>query len=301
MNNAEVGARLRVLGVAASISMCACGSGAPGVETDEEYAERIATHREERVNRLRSSWLTVAGLYWLAEGDNAFGSAPGNAIVFPLDASPDVAGSFNYRDGEVLLRPSPGAGLTVDGEPAREMRVTAGPEREQIGLGRLTFFVIERTGKHAIRLRDPEFHALTNFRGIDFYPADRSFSVEGTLVPYDEPRTLMIETVIGMDAEMVSKGKVEFVLAGRTHALEALESSERELFLIFKDETTGTETYDAGRYLYAPVEGGRVSIDFNTAFNPPCSFTPYATCPLPPPGNTIDATIAAGEQAYHSE
>jgi uncharacterized protein (DUF1684 family) len=291
---------LRLLVLVLLLSATACENDTPRVETVEEYAQRIAALREARVERLRTSWLTVAGLYWLAAGDNPFGRAETNAIVFPADVGPEVAGSFNYRDGEVLLQPAPGAGLTVDGAPAREMLVSADPEPEQIGLGRLTFFVIERGGKHAIRLRDPEFRALKNFHGIDYYPADPAYAIEGRWIPHDEPTTRSVETVIGIDAEMVSTGRVEFDLGGRTHSLDAFDGSGEELFLIFKDATTGRETYDGGRYLYAKVEGGRVVLDFNLAYNPPCAFTPYATCPLPPPGNALDVGIAAGERSYHS-
>ncbi len=281
-------------------SLAACQGEPPPSALTEEYAERIAAHREEREERLRSSWLTLAGLHWLEEGDNRFGSAPGNAIVFPQETSPALAGNFVYADGEVFLEPVPGAGLTVDGRPAGDTRLQLEPDAQQLGLGRLVFFVIERAGKHAIRVRDPEFHAVRDFRGIDFYPVDPAYVIEGTLVPNDAPKKLMVETVTGRDAEMVSRGTVEFEFAGAIHTLEALAGSV-DLFLIFKDETSGRDTYGAGRYLYAPVDGDRVSLDFNKAYNPPCAFTPYATCPLPPLGNTIHARIEAGERAYHFE
>jgi hypothetical protein len=173
------------------------------------------------------------------------------------------------------------------------------PDAQQLGLGRLKFYVIERSGKHAIRVHDPEFHVARDFDGIDFYPVDPAYVIEGTLSPPGELKKLRVETVIGRDTEMVSRGTVEFEFAGATHRLVALGSSE-ELFLMFKDETTGGETYAAGRYLYAPVVGDTVSLDFNLAYNPPCAFTPYATCPLPPSGNTIAARIEAGERRHLS-
>lgn len=288
-----------VLAAVVLASLAACQGEPPPRALPEGYAEQIAVHREGREERLRSSWLTLAGLHWLDKGDNRFGSALDNAIVLPQDTSPALAGNFVYMDGEVFLEPAPGAGLTVDGAPAGDTRLQLEPNVQQLGLGRLVFFVIVRSGRHAIRVRDPEFHAVRDFRGIDYYPVDPAYVIEGTLVPYDEPKKLMVETVIGRDVEMVSKGTVEFEFAGATHRLEALGGSA-DLFLIFKDETSGRETYGAGRYLYAPVEGVRVSLDFNKAYNPPCAFTPHATCPLPPLGNTIRARIEAGERAYHS-
>lgn len=285
--------------VLASLAACQ-GEPAPSAPTTDEYAERIAAHREGREERIRSMWLTLSGLHWLEEGDNRFGSAPDNAIVFPQDTSPALAGNFVYADGEVFLEPAPGSGLTVNDEPAGDTRLQLEPDTQQLGLGRLVLFVIARSGKHAIRVRDPECHAARDFRGIDFYPVDPAYVIEGTLVPNNEPKTLTVETVIGRDTEMPSQGTVEFEFAGTTHTLEALGDSG-DLFLMFKDETTGRETYAAGRYLYAPVVGDRVSLDFNMAYNPPCAFTPYATCPLPPFGNTIDARIEAGERSHHLE
>jgi len=286
---------------AAVLASLAVGQGGPPVPTlTDGYAERIALHREGREERLRSSWLTLAGLHWLEEGDNRFGSAPGNAIVFPQETSPAFAGNFVYADGAVFLDPAPGAGLTVDGRPVGDTRLQLEPDAQQLGLGRLEFFVITRSGKHAIRVRDPEFHAVQDFRGIDYYPVDPAYVIEGTLVPHDRPEKLIVETVLGRDAEMVSRGTVEFEFAGAIHTLVALDGSA-DLFLIFKDKTSGRETYGAGRYLYASVDGDRVSLDFNKAYNPPCAFTPYATCPLPPPGNTIHARIEAGERAYYFE
>ena len=290
----------RILAAVVLASLAACQDAPPPAALTQGYAEQIALHREGRDERIRTSWLTVAGLHWLAEGDNRFGSAPDNAIVFPQETSPGFAGNFVYADGEVFLEPAPGAGLTVNGEPSGDTRLKLEPDAQRLGLGRLELFVIARSGKHAIRVRDPEFHAVRDFHGIDFYPVDPAYVIEGTLVPYDELRPMMIETVIGRDTEMVSRGRVQFEFEGATHTLEALGNSP-ELFLMFKDQTTGVETYAAGRYLYASVVGDRVSLDFNKAYNPPCAFTPYATCPLPPIGNTIDARLEAGERAYHLE
>lgn len=284
-------------------ALIGCSADAPSPTAAAAYIEEIEAYRAQRVERLRSTWLTIAGLFWLAPGSNTFGAGKDNAIVFPADAAPEYAGKFVYAGGEVTLVPAPEAGLTIDGAAIGPTRLTAGDDAREVVLGRLTFFVIERAGRHAIRLRDPEFRARKDFRGIEFYPIDPSGEIEGRLVRYDKPKTVQVETVIGYATEMVSMGKVEFDLAGATHALEALVDSDdaEELFLIFKDKTTGKGTYGAGRYLYAPFRGDLAKIDFNKAYNPPCAFTPYATCPLPPPGNTLPIAIESGERAYHAD
>ena len=299
--------RLGVLVAAFLVAvLVACGGEPPPATSAapagiaEGYAAQIASNREGRNERVRSNWMTLTGLHWLAEGDNRFGSAPDNAIVFPEDTSPAYAGNFIYADGQVFLESAPDAGLTVNGEPSGDTRLNLEPDVQQLGLGRLEFFLIARSNRHAIRVRDPESSSARDFRGIDFYPVDPSYVIEGTLRPSEEVGNVRVETVIGDDTEMLARGTVEFELAGKTHTLEALGSSA-ELFLMFKDATTGSETYSAGRYLYAPITGNRVGLDFNKAYNPPCAFTPYATCPLPPLGNRMDAPVEAGERAYHPE
>ena len=283
-----------VLGV---LVACQTDPAPVSVAADPAYAERIESYREGRNERIRTSWLSLSGLHWLEEGDNRFGSATDNEIVFPADASPALAGTLVYSEGEVFLDPVAGSGLKVNGHTLRPVKskLKLEPDGQQLGLGRLEFFLIARSGKHGIRVRDPELPAVRDFEGIDFYPIDPSYIIEGKLRPFPETQTLTIETVIGHDTQMKSRGTVEFEFAGTTHRLVAMGESE-ELFLMFKDETSGNETYSAGRYLYAPVVDDIVTLDFNMAYNPPCAFTPYATCPLPPYGNTIAAKIEAGER-----
>ncbi len=292
--------RLLTGGIVAALLFGVSCRSEPAVELPEGYAEQIELARQSRDERVRSDWMTLIGLHWLEEGDNAFGSAAGNAIVFPEGAGPEVAGKFVYEAGDVYLEAQSDAGVTVNGEPAGGLRLRLEPDTQQLGLGRLEFFVIERSGHHAIRVRDPQADTAKGFAGIDFYPIDATYVVEGALTRPESPRKVSVDTVLDRTAEMESRGTVTFELHGSTHTLEAMGSTS-DLFLMFKDGTSGNETYPAGRYMSAQVNGDRVSLDFNTAYNPPCAFTPYATCPLPPPGNTIAARIEAGERAYHLE
>ncbi|NIL99535.1 MAG: DUF1684 domain-containing protein [Acidobacteria bacterium] len=277
------------------------GAEASGATSERQAAPAVDPHarsvelfRQGREDRIRKNWITLTGLHWLREGDNPFGSAPDNAIVFPADTGDAVAGSFVYENGEIFLA-DPAPGLTLNGSAPPEGQTRLEPDGDRIALGRLEILPIARYGGHAIRVRDPEASAARDFKGLEFYPVDAAYVFTGTLIPEDNGAMTTVETVVGRDAEMVSRGTIEFELESKTYRLAAL-GAEADLFVMFKDATTGKETYPAGRYLYAPVAGTEVTLDFNMAFNPPCAFTPYATCPLPPPGNTIDVPIEAGER-----
>jgi uncharacterized protein (DUF1684 family) len=267
------------------------------------YDKVIEKHRKKRIDRMTATdgWLSVSGLYWLFEGDNYFGPGFENSIVIDAKGAPEVAGKFNYQNGEVFLFPIQDAGVTLNDAPAQVTQLSDGANSAVVGLGRFKLRLIQRSGRHAIRARDPQNPAIAAFSGIDFFPIDASYNIVGKLEPYDEIRSYFVDTVIGTTAELVSRGKVRFTLQGEEHELEALATSEqaKELFLMFKDGTTGDESYPAGRYLYAPFEAGRVDLDFNKAYNPPCAFTSYATCPLPPQQNNLSIFVRAGERKYH--
>jgi uncharacterized protein (DUF1684 family) len=283
----------------ALLANLAVGSGRPDTES---YVAELEAYRADREERLRAAdgWLTVIGLFWLDEGENRFGSDPSNGIVLPADSAPAVAGSFLYDGTEVLLAAEPGAGVTLDGEPVTDGEIALETDVSKIGLGRLSLYPIARGGRAAIRAKDPENPARTGFRGIDFYPPDVAMRLQARLERHAEPEERQIPTVVGTTADLLALGRVVFELDGRRHSLEALvsEPDDAELFMIFKDATSGVDTYGAGRYLYAPRDGDRVVLDLNKAYNPPCAFTPYATCPLPPPGNRLQVPIEAGEKAY---
>jgi uncharacterized protein (DUF1684 family) len=268
----------------------------------EAYRQQLESWRRDRGERLVSEdgWLTLAGLYWLEHGENRFGSAPESELVFPAPA-PAFAGTFHY-DG-VVVRLSPGAGveLTIEGEPVGDRVLADGTEGapDVVRLDRLNFQIIVRGGRHAVRLKDPDSPARTDFAGLEYFPIDAAYTLDARLQPYDEPREVSLATVVETEAAMYSPGLVEFDLGGETYRLEGYTDSPEgaeQLFLIFKDTTSGDETYPAGRYLYAPIDGERVHHDFNKAYNPPCAFMSYATCPLPPLTNLLPVPIRAGEK-----
>lgn len=271
----------------------------------EDYRAEVERWRAQREQRLQrdDGWLTLVGLHWLVPGENRFGTDPDGEVVFPAGTAPARAGSFFLEDGRVRVRAVPGAGVTREGEPVGEMELapdTSGSP-DVLRLGDLSFYVIRRGDRYGIRVKNSKSPARLAFAGLDWFPVDPSYRIEGEFVPYDEPREVPIATVVDIEEKMLALGTVEFELNGRRLSLEPYVSSpdDEELWFIFRDGTNGKETYGAGRYLYTERErDGKVVVDFNYAYNPPCVFTPYATCPLPPRRNALELRIEAGEKMY---
>jgi uncharacterized protein len=269
------------------------------------YDKEIETWRQARETRLRSDegWLTVAGLFWLKEGENRLGSDPNAEVVLPGHSSPARAGILRVHKGKVTLEPAAGVPITLGGKPAARMELRSdlpGPA-DVLVLGQTKFFVIERSGKLAIRLRDLQSPARKSFTGLRWFPIRKEYRVVGRFTPHATPKKLTIPNVLGLVEEMVSPGYVTFQLQGKEHRLEPVyETPEQdELFFIFRDKTAGKETYGAGRFFYAAnPKNGEVIVDFNKAYTPPCAFTRFATCPLPPRQNLLPVRIEAGELDY---
>jgi uncharacterized protein (DUF1684 family) len=271
------------------------------------YRAALETWRQQRETRLKAAdgWLAVAGLYWLDEGPNRFGSGPDNAIVLPAGAAPPVAGTFELRQGKVSVRVEPGASVTTAGRPVTAMALRSdepGPP-DVLKIGRLSLQVIVRGGRYGIRMRDPESETRRSFAGLQWFPVRDDLRFEARFVPWPSPRTIPIPNVLGQVNDLPSPGYAEFTLEGRTLRLEPVieEPGAEELFFIFRDQTAGHETYPAGRFLYAPMpKDGVVVLDFNKAYSPPCAFTAFATCPLPPSQNRLPVRIEAGEKNPHA-
>jgi hypothetical protein len=263
------------------------------------YVDEIESWRQRREERLKADggWLTVEGLFWLEAGESRFGSDPGNPIVLPASA-PARAGAFHLREGETRFRLEPAVVATLAGRPVSEGLLR--PDSDDVlVLGPLTLQVIERGGKHAIRMKDMHSARRREFKGLRWYPVKESFRVVARFQPYTPPRTLQIPNVTGQVNPMACPGAAEFTLGGQTLRLEPVveDPDATQLFFIFRDETAPGETYGAGRFLYAemPKDDGTLILDFNKAYSPPCAFTPYATCPLPPKQNRLAVRIEAGE------
>ena len=289
-----------------------CGPAAPPAAPpapDPAHVAAVEEWRARRDQRLRApdGWLSLAGLYWLEEGENRFGSDPGNDLVFPAGTAPAHAGVLAVAGKETTLRAAPGAGLTAGGQPIETLalRTDASPEGPTVvELGRLNFQVIERNGRLAVRLKDRENPALLAYTGMEYFPIAAAWRIEGRLEPYDPPKQIPVPNALGWVENSPSPGAIVFTVDGKEHRLDPIvESGESDLFVIFGDPTNGKETYGAGRFLYAKPPGpdGKVVLDFNQAYNPPCVFTRYATCPLPPPQNRLPVRVEAGEKKYSKE
>ena len=277
---------------------------APDRKDPAAYTKEIEAWRKERVEGLKKEdgWLTLVGLYWLKPGENRFGSDPGNPVILPKGKAPGVAGVL-VRDGDaVILRAEPGVAITADGKPAKAgmpLQTDAKGKPTMVGLGSLKFYLIQRGDRLGVRIKDPENPVRIAFKGLDNYPIQPEWRVVARFEPYKDKK-IPIANILGQVSDNPSPGAAVFDWQGKTYRLDALEGSPQgELFLVFGDQTNGKETYGAGRFLDTdPPKDGKVVVDFNTAYNPPCAFTAFATCPLPPPQNKLPVAVTAGEKKF---
>jgi hypothetical protein len=295
--------------VLAAGMLAGCGTRADrtaGGAADSAYVAAIESWHAERAASLREpdGWFSLAGLFWLVPGENPFGAAESNRLVFPEGKAPARAGSFVRQGDAVTLRVRPGVPVTCGGRPVTRMALRADADSggpSGLALGPLRFHVIRRGGRVGVRLKDLESPERARFTGLEYYAVDPGWRLRARFEPYDPPKPVAITNVLGDVSESESPGAVVFERGGRTYRLDPiLEEGSDELFLIFADSTNGRGTYGAGRFLYAKPPGpdGILELDFNRAYNPPCAFTPFATCPLPPPQNRLPLAIAAGEKDY---
>ena len=297
---------------ALALVLAACGAkpeateaGDAGVVADPQFAVDNEAWRAQRREGLLKpdGWNSLVGLHWIELPAHYVGSGPTNGIR--LAKGPEKLGMLQQQGGKVFLVPEQGVALTVDGVPAKG-RFELHSDHEQAatlvgfdeGKGQLT--LIERAGRRALRIKHAEADALTRFGALDYWPADPSWRLTGRFVPHPAGKTIEIMDITSSQQPLPNPGVVEFERDGATYRLEALEGEDGGFFLILADRTSGHDTYGAGRYLYtdAPDANGNVVVDFNRAFNPPCAFTDFATCPLPPRENRLDLAITAGEKKY---
>ena len=296
------GTGLRLVLFAAALSLPRPARSAD--DAGAKYRAEIETWRSARFERLRreDSWLTLVGLFWLGDGENAFGSDSSNPIVFPAGKTPAKMGSILLSNGRASVRADPSAGLTSGGKPVTAMPLLSDAEGDPTVLthGSVSFYLIRRGDRLGVRVKDSDTAARREFRGIDHFPVDPGWRLPARFEHSDPPRSIPIPNVLGAVTPEPSPGAVIFEIAGKTYRLDAVtEEGSDELFLIFGDSTNGVETYGGGRFLYAPSPvNGRTVVDFNKSYNPPCVFSPYATCPLPPPQNKLTVRVEAGEKSY---
>ena len=267
--------------------------------------------QRDRLTRLTApdGWLSLVGLEWLKVGTNRVGRAADNDVV--LTVGPAHLGVIMLAaDGRMHLVLSDGVVATIAGTPQREAEliddVHAGTQAPTtVSFGSASFHVIDRDGRKALRVKDTEAPTRTHFLGLDYFPVDPAWRIEADWEPFAPPHALEIGTAIGTIDKVAVPGRAVFERDGRRYELLPYqEEPGGELFFVFADRTSGKETYGAARFLYAalPVGGlkepGKLTLDFNRAYNPPCAFTPFATCPLAPPENRLDLAVTAGEKKH---
>lgn len=267
---------------------------------DEVYYQSIENWKQKRIAYLKShdGWLNLAGLFWLEEGENTVGSHAENTIIFPSD-SPELLGSFFLYDEKVIFNSNPTLEVLHDGIPVDkiELKPDITMDPTILTYDSLAWFIIKREDQFGVRLRNYNQPEIEEFGSIPCYKTKLNWKVEAKLKPTSLSAHIAIPNVMGQVSYEEVPGILEFNLEGKSYQLYPLGTSEN-LWLVFADETSGTETYGGGRFLEVdgPDKKGNYVIDFNKAYNPPCAFTPFATCPLPPKENILRIPITAGEK-----
>ena len=296
------------VGAAAAVAIAAAGCSKPAPAAPaapaDPYRTEVENFRKAREAKLTSDtgWLTIAGLHFLTQAETTVGSDATNDVVLPA-GTPSRVGTFVLaKNGHVSVKLEPGVAVSLlDGKPFTGglLKSDGDGAPDRLVLGDVQVWVHQSGERPAIRVRDKNNPLRKTFTGMKWYPVDEAYRVEGTFEPFDKPKTVQVPNLLGDIDTMTSPGTVSFSLAGKTMHMSAIVEDENELWFIFRDLTSGHETYPAARFLYTPKPvNGKVPLDFNKAENPPCAFNAYATCPLPPEENRLQVRVEAGEKIY---
>jgi len=281
---------------------------------DGSFQKDLAVWRTQHTADLLKpdGWLSLVGLEWLQLGDNTVGTAPDNKIH--LNKGPAHLAVIHLEGESVTLNPPAGGfprDFNVEGTPAKAQSLPTEPNKDKVSprmtIGTLNMYVIHREKRFALRIKDAQSPSITGFHGLKWYPPDESYGVTAKWIPYSPFKTITLATLVGTNYDQPVPGAAEFSLAGKMFRLEPVleDPAVAKLFFILRDTTSSTTTYQACRFLYTgfPSNGlnkpGELILDFNRLENPPCAYTAFATCPLPPPGNRLPIALPAGEQRYH--
>ena len=279
------------LGVVAAAAVVAA------VAADDAHVKQVEAWRAKHETDYTRNYVPLVGLAFLKPGVNTAGSAPSNEVVLPRRL-PASVGRFVYQDGRIRFEPDSAAGVTLNGKPVTAP-IDLVSDGEQLRIGDVTFWVHHSGDRRAIRIHDPQSAIVTAFAGYRWFPIDEKYRVVGKFIKDPAPRELKIPTLVGDYDVYRTEGVVEFTLMGQTVRMRPMTTRPGRLYFIFRDATSGKETYEAARFLYSNLNAdGTTVLDFNEAYNPPCSFNPYTTCPIPPAENRLAIRILAGERDY---
>lgn len=266
------------------------------------YQQSVEKWRQDYEAKLKSDsgWLSVAGLFWLHEGENFFGSDPDNDIVLPYPSMPGRAGKFQFHQGATVAYITSDLPVTMKGKPVSVATLHPDSPDERLVTGDLLMYVHASGGRFAIRLKDKNSKLRREFHGTTWFPVNEAYRVTARYTRLEAVRPVEIETVLGDHEKLQIAGYCTFKLNGEEIRLDAEQDETGALFIVFRDLTSAKDTYPAARFLDTlPPKDGTVELDFNKAYNPPCAYNPYTTCPLPAPGNRLRLEIPAGEKRYH--
>jgi uncharacterized protein (DUF1684 family) len=271
-------------------------------ETD--YVKAIEKWRNDEESNLKkeTGWLTVAGLFWLKDGINTVGAGPDFDVRLTDNFKKGKFGEIDFKNGAASLKVEEGVEAQSDGKTISTTIQLVSDEKgkpTEIRTASQTFYLIKREDRFGIRLKDSNSKARLAFKGQHWFPIDESYKVTARFEAFPEPKEVMVPNVLGGKFKMKSPGTLKFSLKGKEYSLQPVVEEDETLFIIFSDKSNLDKTYTSGRFLYADkAVNGEAVLDFNKAQNPPCAFTPFATCPLPPAGNNLDVEIKAGEKRY---
>jgi uncharacterized protein len=284
-----------------AVSLCVLAASAGEDPTYRASVEKWRQNYEADL-KSESGWLSIAGLFWLHEGENRFGSDPLNDIVLPDGSAFGDAGYFELKNGKVTVHVKPGVPVTMNGKAVVDAELRPDVREDRLALGDLSLWIHASGNRLTVRLRDKHSPLRKDFTGLHWFAIDESYRVTARYVPYDKPKQIAIQNLAGDALQFPVSGYVVFTLRGQELRLDAQADDKSALSFVFRDLTSGKETYGAGRFLDTdPVKNGEVILDFNEAYNPPCAYNPYTTCPIPPPQNRLRSRIEAGEMAYKRE
>ena len=282
------------------VAIPACLAASDG---SSSYEEQIRQWRQARFDRLADpdGWMTLVGLEWLEDGENLVGAAESSDARIP--GGPESWGTIHVAGDVIRFVPAAGSATKVDGKTVKEAILVADNQGQPtvVRNGDISFYVIYRES-YALRIKDRKAPALLAFEGVPVYEIQPDWRTEGRLLRAEEGASIGIANVLGQTSESPVYGYFEFEREGETFSLLALGSEQSQsLWFLFADKTSGRETYGAGRFLYSEgmPEDGKLVVDFNKAYNPPCAFNDYSTCPLPPQQNRMKIAVRAGEKKYH--
>ncbi|MEM7050804.1 MAG: DUF1684 domain-containing protein [Acidobacteriota bacterium] len=289
-----------------TLFLLACADVGPSPQQISDHLAAVEEWRASRLDNLTAEygWLSLVGLEWLEEGVNRCGASPEAEVELPAGKAPEQLALIHFSEQLAELEVLPeGAGLIVDGAPleaGQRLALASDAEGEpsMIEWQALQFFLIERGGRIGMRVKDRQSATRLEFAGIEHFPVSYDWRFDATFEPYDPPRTVQVPSILGNIDNEESHGAVVFEHDGETHRLDIIGTADESLFLVIGDPTNGHDTYGGGRFLYAPVPDadGRLELDFNRAYNPPCAFTAFSTCPLPPRQNKLPFDLLAGER-----